>query len=46
MTVRGWPAVVLSRGEVVVEDGKLLAEPGQGRFLKCDRPALARPRRP
>jgi dihydropyrimidinase len=44
MSVRGWPAVVLSRGEVVVEEGKLLAEPGQGQFLKCDLSALARPR--
>jgi dihydropyrimidinase len=44
MTVRGWPATVLSRGEVVVDEGKLLAEPGQGQFLRCERPALARPR--
>ena len=29
---------VLSRGEVVVEDGKLLAAPGRGQFLRCDRP--------
>jgi len=36
--VRGWPAVVLSRGEVVVEEGKLLATPGRGQFLRCDRP--------
>ena len=45
MQIRGWPAVVFSRGEIVVEDGKLLAEPGQGQFLRCDRPALARSRR-
>ena len=38
MAVRGWPAVVLSRGEVVVEEGKLLATPGRGQFLRCDRP--------
>jgi dihydropyrimidinase len=44
MRVRGWPALVLSRGEIVVEEDKLLAEPGQGRFLRCDPPALARPR--
>jgi dihydropyrimidinase len=42
MSVRGWPAVVLSRGEIVVEEGKLLAQPGQGQFLRCDRPAPAR----
>ena len=39
MAVRGWPAVVLSRGEVVVEEGKLLAEPGRGEFLRCGPPA-------
>jgi len=43
MQVRGWPAVVLSRGDVVVEEGKLLAEPGRGHFLRCAPPALARP---
>ena len=40
MRVRGWPAVVFSRGEIVVEEGKLLAEPGRGQFLRCDRPRL------
>jgi len=38
MQVRGWPEVVISRGEVVVEEGKLLAQPGRGQFLRCDRP--------
>ncbi len=38
MKVRGWPEVVISRGEVVVEEGKLLAQPGRGQFLRCDRP--------
>ena len=42
MSVRGWPAVVFSRGEIVVEEGKLLAEPGRGQFLRCDRPAPTR----
>jgi dihydropyrimidinase len=45
MEVRGWPATVFSRGEIVVDEGKLVAEPGQGRFLKSDLPALARPKR-
>ena len=40
MAVRGWPAVTLSRGEVVVEEGKLQAEPGRGQFLPCGPPAL------
>ena len=29
----GLPRVVLSRGEVAVEGGKVLAEPGRGRFV-------------
>ena len=45
MDVRGWPATVFSRGEIVVEEGKLVAEPGQGQFLRCGLPALARPKR-
>jgi dihydropyrimidinase len=29
----GWPMTVLSRGEVIIKDGKLNAERGRGRFL-------------
>ena len=29
----GWPVTVLSRGEVIVQDGKLAAARGRGRFL-------------
>jgi dihydropyrimidinase len=32
-TVKGWPVVVIRRGAVIVEDGKLAATPGSGRFL-------------
>ena len=32
-TLRGWPVTVLSRGRMIVSDGKCLAEPGSGRFL-------------
>jgi len=32
-TLNGWPVTVLSRGEVIVEDGKLHATRGRGRFL-------------
>jgi dihydropyrimidinase len=32
-TVTGWPEMVLRRGAVVVEDGKLMASAGSGRFL-------------
>lgn len=31
--VRGWPAVTLSRGEVIAQDGEFVAQPGRGRFL-------------
>ncbi|NLH79922.1 MAG: dihydropyrimidinase [Phyllobacteriaceae bacterium] len=42
--VTGWPVTVISRGEVVVDDGALHAEAGRGRFLPCDRPNPARPK--
>ena len=42
MQLRGWPALVLARGEVVVDEGKLVAEPGQGQFLRCARPMVVR----
>jgi dihydropyrimidinase len=32
----GWPVVVISRGEVIVEDGKLHAERGRGQFVPCE----------
>jgi len=31
--LKGWPVTVLSRGEVIVQDGKCSAERGRGRFL-------------
>ena len=31
--VRGWPVTVLNRGETVIEEGRLTAEPGRGRFV-------------
>lgn len=39
-TVTGWPETVLSRGAVVVRDGRLMAERGHGQFLKCGAPDL------
>jgi len=33
MTVQGRVRTVLSRGEVIVDEGRLLGEPGRGRFL-------------
>ena len=44
MKMRGWPVVVLSRGEVVSRDGKPIGRLGRGEFLRCDKPDPARPR--
>ena len=32
--VRGWPSLVLSRGQVVADDGRFVGEPASGRFLE------------
>jgi len=40
MRIRGWPALTLSRGEVVWEGGQFLGRPGRGEFLKCGIPGL------
>jgi dihydropyrimidinase len=32
-TITGWPVVVMRRGEVIVDDGKLMAKPGSGVWL-------------
>jgi dihydropyrimidinase len=39
----GWPVTVLSRGEVIVDDGKLSAERGRGRFLARETSEALRP---
>jgi dihydropyrimidinase len=31
--VRGYPTTVLSRGEIIVHDGRFVGDPGRGRFL-------------
>jgi hypothetical protein len=43
--VRGWPALTILRGAVVVEDGELRGQPGMGAFVprKLDADVLARP---
>src|SRR5271155_6141727 len=41
--LRGWPMTVLSRGRIVIDDGKLTAERGSGAFLPCALSAAARP---
>ena len=33
--LRGWPVTVISRGRIVVDDGKLTAARGSGAFLRC-----------
>jgi len=42
-TLRGWPVTVLSRGRMVVTDGKRIAEPGSGRFLARSGGEAAKP---
>ncbi|MEM7254441.1 MAG: dihydropyrimidinase [Pseudomonadota bacterium] len=41
--VTGWPETVLSRGRVVVADGKLKVARGSGEFLRCREPTMAKP---
>ena len=43
-TVKGWPEIVLGRGRVLVEDGRLVAEPGSGAFLARTGGEAAKPR--
>ena len=43
--VTGWPALTLSRGEVVWQDGEFRGAAGRGQFMKCGLPAPARLRR-
>ena len=39
-TTTGWPITVISRGIRVIDKGKLLAKPGDGRFIKRGRSDL------
>jgi dihydropyrimidinase len=43
--VTGWPALTLSRGEVVWQDGEFCGTAGHGQFMKCGLPEPARLRR-
>ena len=46
-TIEGWPVTVISRGRVVVADGKLHAERGSGQFIARGMPGpLAMARKP
>jgi dihydropyrimidinase len=42
-TVTGWPQIVMRRGEVIVDSGKLKAKPGSGAFLPRTGGEAARP---
>lgn len=33
MTLRGWPVITISRGEVIARDGRMISTPGRGRYL-------------
>jgi dihydropyrimidinase len=43
-TLTGWPVTVVSRGRIVVQDGRLDAERGTGQFVPAVPPEWARPR--
>ena len=44
LTVTGWPVMTIARGAVVMEEGRVSAEAGQGRFLAALLSPDARPR--
>ncbi|UCG24614.1 MAG: dihydropyrimidinase [Chloroflexota bacterium] len=37
LELQGWPSTTISRGEIIVHDGELLAEAGRGRFAPRNR---------
>jgi dihydropyrimidinase len=43
MHLTGWPVTVLSRGRVVVDQGRLAAARGSGNFLPCALSEAAKP---
>jgi dihydropyrimidinase len=44
LAVTGWPVTTIRRGEVVMQDGKVQAEKGTGRFLARGPYPLTAPR--
>lgn len=44
MQIKGFPEIVMSRGEVICDRGQVKAQQGRGQFLPCDLPLLARPK--
>ena len=45
MEIKGWPDTVLSRGEIVFTDGKILGQQGRGEFVPGQAPTAAIPSR-
>jgi dihydropyrimidinase len=45
MEIKGWPDTVLSRGEIVFRDGKILGQQGRGEFVPGQAPIAAIPSR-
>lgn len=45
MILSAWPAVTLSRGEVVWDGSSACGAPGRGQFIACERPGPAQLRR-
>jgi dihydropyrimidinase len=41
-TVRGWPVMTISRGDVVWDDGEIFSHAGRGRFIARKRPFARR----
>ena len=44
LTVNAWPAITISRGDVVWNQTEPQGAAGRGQFLRCDRPQPAMPR--
>jgi dihydropyrimidinase len=44
MRIRGWPALTLSRGDIVWDGQRPQGAPGRGQFLECALPEMARPK--
>jgi dihydropyrimidinase len=44
LEVTGWPVMTIRRGDVVMRDGKMQAEPGTGRFLPRGPYGMIKPR--
>jgi dihydropyrimidinase len=44
MELTGYPVMTFSRGEKVMDEGRMSGSAGRGQFLRCDRPEAARPR--